>query len=92
MRIGEFSIRRHVLTWVMSALLVLAGILAYQKIGVDRYPQIEQAVISVSTSLAGASPDVMDKSVTEVLESSLNSVPGWIRLRQHHPRGARPFA
>lgn len=76
MRIGEFSIRRHVLTWVMSSLLVLAGVLAYQNIGVDRYPNIEQPIISVSTSLSGASPDVIDKSVTEVLESSLNSVPG----------------
>ncbi|MGL6070348.1 efflux RND transporter permease subunit, partial [Craterilacuibacter sp.] len=69
-------IRRHVLSFVLSAVIVLFGVVAYQKIGVDRYPDIEQPVLTVTTSLDGATPAVMDQSVTQVIESALNSVPG----------------
>ena len=76
MKIAAFSIRRHVLAFMLSAVMVLFGVLAYQKIGVDRYPNIEQPIISVSTSLTGATPEVMDVSVTQIIESAVNSVPG----------------
>ena len=76
MRLAEFSIRRHVLTYMMSAVLILFGVLAYQRIGVDRYPNIEQPIISVSTTLRGATPEVVDNSITQAIESAVNSVPG----------------
>ena len=76
MRIAEFSVRRHVLAFMLSAVLVLFGIVAFNRIGIDRYPNIDQPVISVSTSLDGATPEVMDSSVTQVIESAVNSVPG----------------
>ena len=61
---------------MLSAVLILFGLIAYQKIGVDRYPNIEQPVVSISTALTGATPEVMDSSVTQVIESAVNSVPG----------------
>ncbi len=76
MRIAEFSVRRHVLAFMLSAVLVLFGIVAFNRIGIDRYPNIDQPVISVSTALDGATPEVMDSSVTQVIESAVNSVPG----------------
>ncbi|KZE24928.1 HAE1 family hydrophobic/amphiphilic exporter-1 [Crenobacter luteus] len=69
-------IHRHVLAFVLSAVVVIFGVVAYQRIGVDRYPAIEQPQVSVSTTLAGATPDVIDQSVTQVIESAVNSVPG----------------
>ena len=72
----ELFVRRHVLSFVLSAVVVLFGVVAYQKIGVDRYPEIEQPTLSVSTSLSGATPEVIDQSVTQVVESAVNSVPG----------------
>ncbi len=69
-------VRRHVLSFVLSAVIVLFGVVAYQKIGVDRYPAIEQPTLTVTTSLDGATPAVMDQSVTQVIESAVNSVPG----------------
>lgn len=68
-------IRRHVPAVMLSALLILLGIIAYQRIGVDRYPNIEQPILSVSTTLTGATPEVMDASVTQVIEAAVNSVP-----------------
>ena len=76
MKLAELSIRRHVLAYMLSAVLILFGLIAYQKIGVDRYPNIEQPVVSISTALTGATPEVMDSSVTQVIESAVNSVPG----------------
>jgi len=72
----ELSIKRHVLAFMMSAVLILFGLISYQRIGMDRYPYIEFPVISITTTLKGANPDIVDSSVTNVLETSINSVPG----------------
>jgi hydrophobic/amphiphilic exporter-1 (mainly G- bacteria), HAE1 family len=76
MTLPELSIRRHVFAWMLSAVLVLFGIISYGRIGMDRYPYIEFPVVSVSTALKGANPDIVDASITNVIESSVNSVPG----------------
>ena len=72
----ELFVRRHVLAFVLSAVVVLFGVVAYQRIGVDRYPAIEQPVLTVSTRLPGASPEVIDQSVTQVIEAGVNGIPG----------------
>jgi HAE1 family hydrophobic/amphiphilic exporter-1 len=76
MTLPELSIKRHVLAWMVSAVIVLFGIIAYQKIGVDRVPSIDFPVIMVSTTLRGADPDVVDTSITSVIESAINTTPG----------------
>nr|WP_294867328.1 efflux RND transporter permease subunit [uncultured Pseudogulbenkiania sp.] len=76
MRLIELFVRRHVLAFVLSAVVVLFGVVAYQRIGVDRYPAIEQPVLTVSTRLPGASPEVIDQSVTQVIEAAVNGIPG----------------
>ena len=76
MTLPELSIKRHVLAWMLSAVLVLFGIISYGRIGMDRYPYIEFPVVSVTTSLKGANPDIVDASLTNIIESSVNSTPG----------------
>ncbi|HNH34267.1 MAG TPA: efflux RND transporter permease subunit [Rhodocyclaceae bacterium] len=76
MTLPELSIRRHVLAWMLNAVLVLFGIISFSRIGMDRLPYIEFPVVSVTTALKGANPDIVDSSVTNVVESSVNSVPG----------------
>lgn len=76
MTLPELSIKRHVLAWMVSAVIVLFGIIAYQKIGVDRVPSIDFPVVMVSTTLRGADPDVVDTSITSVIESAINTTPG----------------
>jgi len=76
MTLPELSIKRHVLAWMMSAVLVLVGVIGYQRIGMDRFPYIEFPVISITTALKGANPDIVDSSITNVIESAVNSVPG----------------
>jgi len=76
MTLPELSIRRHVLAWMISAVMVLFGLIGFRSIGVDRFPEIEFPLVSVTTVLPGASPEIVDASITNVIEGSVNSVPG----------------
>ena len=75
MTLPELSIQRHVLAVMANAVLVLFGVIAYQRVGMDKLPYVEFPVISVQTTLKGGNPDVIDSSITNLLESSVNSVP-----------------
>src|SRR5688572_21795537 len=61
---------------MLSAVLVLFGWIAYERIGVDKLPYIEFPIISISTTQRGANPDIIDASITNLIETSINSVPG----------------
>jgi HAE1 family hydrophobic/amphiphilic exporter-1 len=76
MTLPELSVRRHVLAWMLNAVLVLFGVIAFTRIGMDRLPYIEFPVVSVTAVLKGANPEIVDASVTNVIESAVNSVPG----------------
>ncbi len=76
MNLPRLSIRWHVLTWMLSLVLVLFGVISYQRIGVDRLPEIDFPMLSVATVLPGADPDIIDASVTGIIESAVNGVSG----------------
>ena len=76
MNLSAISINRHVLAWMMSALLVLFGLISYQRIGVDRFPSVDFPMVSVTTVQTGLTPGVIDASITSIIEEKLNSVPG----------------
>lgn len=76
MTLPELSIKRHVLAWMLSGVIVLFGIIAYERIGVDRMPAIDFPVIMITTTLTGANPDVVDTSITSIIESAINTTPG----------------
>ncbi|MEW6562619.1 MAG: efflux RND transporter permease subunit [Pseudomonadota bacterium] len=76
MNLPELSIKRHVFAFMLSAVLMLVGVISYQRVGVDQYPYVEFPVITVTTSMKGANPENVDMSVTNIIESAVNSVPG----------------
>ncbi len=76
MTLPELSVRRHVLAWMLSAALMLFGIISISRIGMDRLPYIEFPMISVTTTLKGANPDIVDASITNIIETAVNGVPG----------------
>ncbi|HEX4976034.1 MAG TPA: efflux RND transporter permease subunit, partial [Pseudomonadales bacterium] len=69
MILADVSIKRHVLTYMLSAAIMLFGIISASRIGVDRFPNIDFPMVTVNTIMVGASPEIMDASVTSVLES-----------------------
>ncbi len=76
MNLPEISINRYVLAYMLSGVMVLFGLVSYERIGVDRNPAIEFPMITVSTALPGANPEIIDSSVTNIIESAVNSIPG----------------
>ncbi|MBX3705706.1 MAG: efflux RND transporter permease subunit [Pseudomonadales bacterium] len=76
MSLPGISIDRHIFAFMLSALIVLFGLIAYRDIGVDQYPQVDLPMISITTVLPGADPEVVDTSITNVIENAVNSVPG----------------
>jgi len=76
MGLPEISIKRPVLALMLSLVIVLFGLVSYDRIGVDRYPQIDFPMISVTTVLPGANAEIVDSSITGVIESAVNSTPG----------------
>jgi multidrug efflux pump len=74
--LSDLSIRRPVFATMMSLALVLFGALAYKRLPVRELPDIDAPVISVSTTLRGANPRVMESAVTDILEEELSSVEG----------------
>ncbi|HEX6011388.1 MAG TPA: efflux RND transporter permease subunit, partial [Geminicoccaceae bacterium] len=57
MSLPELCIRRPVFATVLSLLLLLVGIVSYQRLAVREYPNIDQPVVSVVTRYPGASPE-----------------------------------
>lgn len=76
MRISEISIRNHVFAWMLMAGLLIFGGMAFTRMGVSQLPDVDFPVVSVNVSLDGASPEVMELSVVDVIEGGLTSVPG----------------
>ncbi len=76
MSLPELCIRRPVFASVLSLLLILIGVVSYLRLPVREYPNIDQPVVSVVTRYPGASPEIMETQVTQVLEASIAGIPG----------------
>ena len=76
MNISELSIKRPVLATVMTVIILLFGIIGYTNLGVREYPSVDNPIITVSCSYAGANADVIENQITEPLEQNINGIPG----------------
>jgi HAE1 family hydrophobic/amphiphilic exporter-1 len=80
-------IRRPVLTLMLMLALVVFGVLGYNRLGVDQFPNMEFPIVIVTALLPGAAPEVMEEDVTDVLEEHINTVPGLRSLRSQTSHG-----
>lgn len=76
MSLASVSVKRYVFAAMLNALIVLFGVVAYSRLGIERLPNIDLARISVFTRLEGANPEIVDSSVTNVIEGAISSIPG----------------
>jgi len=72
----QICIRRPVFATVLSTVLVVFGYIGYSRLPVRELPDIEFPIVSVSTVLPGASPEVVETEITEILEEELNGIEG----------------
>ncbi|MFL6663832.1 MAG: efflux RND transporter permease subunit [Rhizobacter sp.] len=76
MNLSELFIRRPVMTILLNAAIVVAGVIAYSRIPVAALPSYNTPVINVSAALPGASPETMATSVALQLEKQFQTIPG----------------
>jgi multidrug efflux pump len=76
MKLSDVSIQRPVLASMLSAALVLFGVIGYTQLSVREFPDVDPPIISVTTVLPGANPQVVESAVTDILEEELSTVPG----------------
>jgi multidrug efflux pump len=76
MRISEISIRRPVLATVMNLIIILMGLVAWDRLQLREYPNIDVPTISVATFWRGASAEIMETQVTKILEDSISGIEG----------------
>lgn len=76
MKIADFCIRRPVFATVLSLMIVLIGLISYDRLSVREYPAIDEPVVSVITNYKGASPEVIESQVTKPLEDQLSGIEG----------------
>ena len=76
MNLSELFIRRPVMTVLLNAAIVLAGVIAYGRIPVAALPSYNTPVINVFAALPGASPETMATSVALPLEKQFATIPG----------------
>jgi HAE1 family hydrophobic/amphiphilic exporter-1 len=81
MKLADVSIRRPVLATVMVGALTIFGIVAYPRIGVDLFPEIEFPVVTVTAIYPGADPGTVESKVVDKLEEAINTVSGIKVLR-----------
>jgi multidrug efflux pump len=76
MRISELCIKRPVFATVLSLVVMLIGIVSYDRLTVREYPKIDEPVVTVDTTYRGASADIIESQVTKPLEDSLAGIEG----------------
>ena len=74
MILSDISIRRPVLAIVMNLLLVAIGIVAYLRLQVREYPDIEPPVVTIETTYPGASAAVVERRITQLVEDRISTV------------------
>ncbi len=76
MTLSDISVRRPVLAAVASLLLIVFGIGALRDVPVRELPDVDNAVVSITTTYRGAAPEVIDTDITETIEGAVASIAG----------------
>ncbi len=76
MSLSTLSIRKPVLTWVFSIIIVLFGIIGFTNLAVREYPAVDPPIVTISTSYIGANADVIESQITEPIEEQVNGIAG----------------
>ncbi len=76
MNLPGFSVRRPIFTTMVVLIVVILGAVSLSRVRIDLLPSIELPTISIRTGYEGASPEVMERLVTQIVEEIVATVPG----------------
>lgn len=76
MNLTEICIRRPVLAWMMMFATILFGLVAFNRIGISQFPDVDFPTITVGVTWEGAAPEIIENDVVEPLEEAVVQVEG----------------
>lgn len=80
-KLAEICIERPVFATMLILALTLIGAFSYYKLGVDQFPKVDFPVVTVTTTLRGASPEEVETEITKKIEESVNTISGIDEMR-----------
>lgn len=76
MILSDVSVKRPVFATVLSLLLIIFGLVAYQTLPLREYPDIDPPIVSIDTTYRGASASIIDSQVTQIIEENIAGIEG----------------
>ena len=76
MQLPDMSIRRPVLATVMSLVIVLIGLISYDRLAVRLIPDVDEPIVTVATTYPGANAQVIESQITKPIEDALSGIEG----------------
>ncbi|SMF77248.1 multidrug efflux pump [Tistlia consotensis] len=76
MMLSDLSVKRPVVAAVMSLLIVAFGLVAFQRLPLREYPDIDPPVVTIDTEYPGAAAQVIETRITEVIEDRIAGIEG----------------
>src|SRR5215213_5711345 len=76
MSLSEMSIRRPVMTTLITAAIIVFGAFAYRLLPVSALPRVDFPTIAITATLPGASPETMAASVATPIERQMSTIAG----------------
>lgn len=74
--IAHFFVKRPVFAWVISIVIMLAGVLAITQLPVSQYPNVAPPSVQITATYNGASAQTVENSVTQIIEQQLTGIDG----------------
>src|SRR5690606_31198060 len=88
MILSDVSVKRPVFATVISLLLISFGILSFMELPLREYPDTSAPVVSISTSYPGASAEVVESQITQLLEGQINGIDGVVSINSSSNDGS----
>ena len=87
MTIWDLCIKRPIFTAMLVSAPIVLGLASYARLGVDLFPNVDLPLVTVTTTLRGASVEEMETGVTKPIEEIVNTVSGIEQLRSTTKEG-----
>lgn len=88
MRVSDISIKNPVFAWMLMFALMIFGGISWSRMGVSQLPDVDFPTVTVSVTLSGAAPEVMETQVVDPIESSMMTVEGIQSIKSSSKTGS----
>lgn len=76
MNLSRFAVHRPVLTVMVALIVIIVGIVSFQRLPIDLMPDITYPTLSITTEYENASPEEVEELITRIIEEAMSAVPG----------------